>query len=205
MPRLRSDSAGKAQIFLAQNPERECPLRKICGKGEHGGGWINDDGTVDASMDGVVMFFYMHEGDMDKMYWGRTKREVYEKCKDLIDMRMEQDPDMTYEDFILSMVFFTFDIRDNKKTYLILKALEVAPMQEREELKKWFSTTDCNDDEKVASVLKIYAGLNIKEKVEEAIETEFESARRHLDAIRVEEAQKRPLRELTEALLGRKK
>jgi len=115
MPRLRSDSAGKAQIYLAQNPERECPLRKICGKGEHGGGWINDDGTVDASMDGVVMFFYMHEGDMDKMYWGRTKREVYEKCKDLIDMRMEQDPDMTYEDFILSMVFFTFDIRDNKK------------------------------------------------------------------------------------------
>ena len=115
MPRLRSDSAGKAQIFLAQNPERECFMRKICGKGEHGGGWINDDGTLDKSMDGVVMFFYMHEGDMDKMYWGRTKREVYEKAKDYIDMRMKDDPDMTYEDFILSMVFFTFDIRDNKK------------------------------------------------------------------------------------------
>ena len=115
MPRLRSDSAGKAQIFLAQNPERECFMRKICGKGAHGGGWINDDGTVDKSMDGVVMFFYMHEGDMDKMYWGRTKREVYEKAKDYIDMRMKDDPDMTYEDFILSMVFFTFDIRDNKK------------------------------------------------------------------------------------------
>ena len=115
MPRLRSDSAGKAQIFLAQNPERECFMRKICGKGAHGGGWINDDGTVDKSMDGVVMFFYMHEGDMDKMFWGRTKREVYEKAKDYIDMRMKDDPDMTYEDFILSMVFFTFDIRDNKK------------------------------------------------------------------------------------------
>ena len=115
MPRLRSDSAGKAQIFLAQNPERECFMRKICGKGAHGGGWINDDGTVDKSMDGVVMFFYMHEGDMDKMYWGRIKREVYEKAKDYIDMRMKDDPDMTYEDFILSMVFFTFDIRDNKK------------------------------------------------------------------------------------------
>lgn len=115
MPRLRSDSAGKAQIFLAQNPERECFMRKICGKGEHGGGWINDDGTVDKSMDGVVMFFYMHEGDMDKMYWGRTKKEVYEKAKDYIDLRMKDDPDMTYEDFVLSMVFFTFDIRDNKK------------------------------------------------------------------------------------------
>lgn len=115
MARLRSDSAGKAQIYLAQNPERECALRKICGKGEHGGGWINDDGTVDKSMDGVVMYFYMHEGNMDRMYWGRTKREVYEKCKELIDMRMEHDPDMSFEDFILSMAFFTFDMRDNKK------------------------------------------------------------------------------------------
>lgn len=115
MSRLRSDSEGKAQIYLAQNPERECPLRKICGKGEHGGGWINDDGTVDKSMDGVVMFFYMHEGDMDKMYWGKTKKEVYEKAKQYIDERLEIDEDMTYEDFILSMVFFTFDMRDNKK------------------------------------------------------------------------------------------
>lgn len=115
MPRLRSDSAGKAQVYLAQNPERECFMRKICGKGEHGGGWINDDGTVDKSMDGVVMFFYMHEGDMDKMYWGRTRKEVYDKAKNYIDQRMKDDPDMTYEDYILSMVFFTFDMRDNKK------------------------------------------------------------------------------------------
>ena len=115
MPRLRSDSTGKAQIFLAQNPERESPLRKLCGKGVHGGGWINDDGTVDESMDGVVMFFYMHEGDMDKTFFGRTKREVYDKAKEYIDSRLAIDPDMTYEDYILSMVFFTFDMRDNKK------------------------------------------------------------------------------------------
>ena len=114
-PRLRSDSSGKAQIFLAQNPERECFLRKLCGKGEHGGGWINDDGSVDKSMDGVVMYFNMQDGDVDKTYWGRTKREVYEKCKDHIDKLLEQDPDMTYEDFILSMAFFTFNVRDNKK------------------------------------------------------------------------------------------
>ena len=114
-PRLRSDSAGKAQIFLAQNPERECFLRKLCGKGAHGGGWINDDGTIDKSMDGVVMYFNMQDGDLDKTYWGRTKKEVYEKCKDHIDSLLAQDPDMTYEDFILSMVFFTFSVRDNKK------------------------------------------------------------------------------------------
>ena len=114
-PRLRSDANGKAQIFLAQNPERECFLRRLCGKGPHGGGWINDDGTIDKSMDGVVMYFNMQDGDIEKTYWGKTKREVYEKCKDHIDSLLAQDPDMTYEDFILSMVFYTFSVRDNKK------------------------------------------------------------------------------------------
>ena len=115
MSRLRDGGNGKAQIFLAQNPERECALRQICGKGIHGGGWINDDGTVDKAMDGAVRFFYMHEGDMDKMFWGKTKREVYEKAKEYIDPCLQIDTDMSYEDFILSMVFFTFDMRDNKK------------------------------------------------------------------------------------------
>lgn len=115
MPRLRSDASGKAQIFLAQNPERECFMRKLCGKGAHGGGWINDDGSVDKDMDGVVMYFNMQEGDLDKTYFGRTREEVYEKCKEHIDSLIAIDPDMTYKDFILSMVFYTFDVRDNKK------------------------------------------------------------------------------------------
>jgi len=114
-PRLRSDADGKAQVFLAQNPERECFMRKMCGKGEHGGGWINDDGTVDKKMDGVVMFFFMPDGDYEKAIWGRTKKEVYKKGKAEIDKRLAVDPDMSYEDFILSMAFFTFDVRDNKK------------------------------------------------------------------------------------------
>lgn len=114
-PRLRSDASGKAQVYLAQNPERECFMRKMCGKGEHGGGWINDDGTIDKEMDGVVMFFCMPNGDVDKAVWGRTKKEVYEKCKDHIDALLQVDTDMSYEDFILSMAFFTFDVRDNKK------------------------------------------------------------------------------------------
>ena len=114
-PRLRSDTSGKAQVYLAQNPERECFMRKMCGKGEHGGGWINDDGTVDKSMDGVVMYFYMPNGDYEKAVWGRTKREVYEKAKDTLDAYLKNDEDMSYEDYILSMAFFTFDVRDNKK------------------------------------------------------------------------------------------
>lgn len=114
-PRLRGSAQGKAQIYLAQNPERECFMRKMCGKGAHGGGWINDDGTIDKSMDGVVMFVYFPDGDYEKACFGRTKKEVYEKAKEKIDTLLALDTDMTYEDFILSMVFFTFDVRDNKK------------------------------------------------------------------------------------------
>ena len=115
MPRLRSDSEGKAQIYLAQNPERNCFMRKLCGKGEHGGGWINDDGTVDKSMDGVVMFFNMQEGNLEKTYFGKTKWEVYQKCKEHIDSLIAITPDATYEDFILSMVFYTFDASENQR------------------------------------------------------------------------------------------
>lgn len=115
MTRLRSDSDGNAQIFLAQNPERNCPLRVLCGAGEHGGGWIADDGFPVKEMDGRLMYFFMHNGRIEETYFGRTKQEVYSKCKDTIDGLMEGNEDMSYEDFILSMVFYTFDVRDNKK------------------------------------------------------------------------------------------
>lgn len=114
MTRLRADSEGNAQIFLAQNPERNCPLRTLCGNGEHGGGWIAENGEPIKEMDGVVMYFFMHNGKVEETYFGRTKEEVYMKCKPIIDGLMEGNEDMTYEDYMLSMVFYTFDVRDNK-------------------------------------------------------------------------------------------
>lgn len=114
MTRLRSDSEGNAQIYLAQNPERNCPLRVICGDGEHGGGWINKAGEPVKEMDGRVMYFFMHNGLVEETYFGKTKAEVYQKCKATIDNLMIGNEDMSYEDFILSMVFYTFDVRDNK-------------------------------------------------------------------------------------------
>lgn len=112
--RLRANTKGKAQIYLAQNPERECFIRKLCGCGKNGGGWIGDDGKPIKEMNGVVRFFHIVKGNLDEVYWGNTKEEVYSKCKDIIDNLLQIDPDMSYEDFIMSMVFFTFDVRDNQ-------------------------------------------------------------------------------------------
>lgn len=97
------------------------------------------------------------------------------------------------------------DIRDNKKTYLFLSALQTAPADTRNELLDLFSSTPQNSDEKVARVLQIYRQLGIPQTVENAIAKEFREAVQHLDAINVEEPLKRPLRELTTTLFGRKK
>ncbi len=178
MPRLRSDASGKAQIFLAQNPERECFMRKLCGKGEHGGGWINDDGTIDKSMDGVVMYFNMQEGDLEKTYFGRTKREVYEKCKEHIDSLLAVDPDMTYEDFILSMVFYTFDVRDNKKMLAKNKAYRGLAANSSTALSSYnanwnYSITD--DEDKTADVANVQVTSMDVERMFRATEKPYNS------------------------------
>ena len=60
------------------------------------------------------MYFLMHNGKIDETYFGKTKEEVYKKAKRFIDPLLEQDTEMSYEDLILTMVFYTFDVRDNK-------------------------------------------------------------------------------------------
>ena len=97
------------------------------------------------------------------------------------------------------------DIRDNKKTYLILKAIELANDDQKEELRQLFSSTPADSESKVARVLELYAQIGIRQPVEEAIQKEFELAQGHLEAIRVSKAQKRPLEELMEVLFNRKK
>lgn len=113
--RLRANTKGKAQIYLAQNPERECFVRRLCGSSKNGGGWIDEDGSPIESMNGKIRYFHIVKGNLDEVYWGDTKEEVYDKCKSIIDNLLVGNDDMSYEDFILSMVFYTFDMRDNKE------------------------------------------------------------------------------------------
>lgn len=97
------------------------------------------------------------------------------------------------------------DIRDNKKTYLILKALEKGNAEQQKELRALFTSIPEDSETKVARVLEIYSELGIREEVEIAVQEEFSKAQQHLENIAVREEQKRPLREMMEMLLGRKK
>ena len=97
------------------------------------------------------------------------------------------------------------DIRDNKKTYLIIKALQTAPTDLRDELAALFSTTPADSDAKVARVRQIYDQIDIPAQVNEAIRQEFLQAQSHLDSVRVEQDKKAPLANLLASLSDRKK
>lgn len=97
------------------------------------------------------------------------------------------------------------DIRDNKKTYLYLRALQLATPDQQKELRKHFASTPENSDAKVAAVLGIYQSIGLRSHIEEAIQKEFALAQENLQKVNAAEEKKQPLRQLMEALLGRKK
>lgn len=75
------------------------------------------------------------------------------------------------------------DIISNKKTFLLIKALELASGDDRKELDNWIRKTDFNKEEKVAAVKKIYEKLGIKELTESKMNSYFEKGFELLDSI----------------------
>lgn len=97
------------------------------------------------------------------------------------------------------------DIRDNKKTYLFLRALQTASPEQQETLWKHFTSTPADTTQKVDEVLRIYHTIGIRSEVEQAINTQFAEAQKELSEVHVSEDAKRPLKDLMDTLLGREK
>jgi geranylgeranyl diphosphate synthase type II len=96
------------------------------------------------------------------------------------------------------------DIRQNKKTFLLLYALEVASGQQKEELRRL--TEDKGEDkgeDKVEKVLQIFRDCEVGEWAERSKQQYFETALRHLEDIAVISSRKGPLIELTKFLIQR--
>jgi geranylgeranyl diphosphate synthase type II len=97
------------------------------------------------------------------------------------------------------------DIIENKKTWLLLKALEKSKSLSPElykELQSWISTTG-KDAEKVAAVTEIYNKLGIKTAAENVVNMYFEKGLHALKSIEVEDERKLPLKEFAAYLMAR--
>jgi geranylgeranyl diphosphate synthase type II len=92
------------------------------------------------------------------------------------------------------------DIRQNKKTFLMLHALEVCSDQHRKELKDLSSS---NDGSKVQKVLSIFKSCNVDAWANQLKEKYLNTALKHLDDIAVVSARKKPLEELATFLIQR--
>ena len=98
------------------------------------------------------------------------------------------------------------DIADNKKTYLYLKALELASAKDRQRLEYLFTLrVDHDEEEKIEEVQAIYDRLHVKEAVEAVMLDYDRRAFAELDAVGLPEEKKRHLRAYAELLSGRKK
>ncbi|MBP5515679.1 MAG: polyprenyl synthetase family protein [Bacteroidales bacterium] len=95
------------------------------------------------------------------------------------------------------------DIKDNKKTFLLLHAIEKCDKNQQEELRRLFSYTPADPSHKIERVLEIYDSLDIRTDVENEIGKLHSQASTCLDAIHRSNNDKQPLRELAESLLER--
>lgn len=97
------------------------------------------------------------------------------------------------------------DIRDNKKTYLYLKALEMASPEQRHTLRTLFATSDNTTDGKVSQVIDLYRLLGVGEATSQAVAEQYRQAQEALDAIQVAPSAKIPLENILHTLLARNK
>jgi geranylgeranyl diphosphate synthase type II len=96
------------------------------------------------------------------------------------------------------------DILCNKKTYLLIHAIELANEIEEIELKKWLNTTDIDlANEKIKSVTSLYNKLGVKAICEDKMQFFYSKAIANLEKVSVLENKKQELRNLAEKLMFR--
>jgi geranylgeranyl diphosphate synthase type II len=97
------------------------------------------------------------------------------------------------------------DIVANKKTALLVQALQMAQGADREELLHWMDNTQASRDEKIDGVRQIYDRLQLEDRTMDLIQAYHRDAVAGLDELTVNPERTVPLRELSALLMHRKK
>ncbi len=96
------------------------------------------------------------------------------------------------------------DILCNKKTYLLINALNRANKEQKEALQQWINTDGTqNPSEKIEAVTNLYNQIGIKTISEEKMQSYFLEAMLCLDKVSVTQEKKQILRDFTTDLMNR--
>jgi geranylgeranyl diphosphate synthase type II len=97
------------------------------------------------------------------------------------------------------------DITSNKKTYMLINAVNRANPQQRQELMRWITATEFNREEKVKAVTALYDQIGIRQLCEQKINHYFDECRKYLAKVSVSDERKQPLLDYTDEMMKRKK
>ena len=97
------------------------------------------------------------------------------------------------------------DITSNKKTYMLINAVNRANDKQRTELERWINAKTFNRDVKVAEVTRLYDEIGIRQLCEQKINYYFDLARQTLSEVNVPDDRKQCLSAYMDELLHRNK
>jgi geranylgeranyl diphosphate synthase type II len=95
------------------------------------------------------------------------------------------------------------DITANKKTYLLIKAIELAEGKTKQQLERWLSSKKNNRKEKIESVKQIYSTLKIPALTEKKVNHFFNKGFTSLEKVTANPAKKSIVKTFTESLIQR--
>ena len=95
------------------------------------------------------------------------------------------------------------DITSNKKTFMLINALNHANEEQRRQLESWIGATEFDRDEKVAAVTRLYNEIGIDRMAQDKIAYDFEQSRKYLQAVSVDESRKAELAAYAQRMMNR--
>lgn len=95
------------------------------------------------------------------------------------------------------------DILCDKKTYLLIKALEKGSDNDIAEFNKWIGNDLCEPSEKIRAVTDLYSKLGVRQDAEVLMDACYEKAMKCLEGINVPAERKAVLLSLTKKLVNR--
>lgn len=95
------------------------------------------------------------------------------------------------------------DITSNKKTFMLINALNHANDDLRRQLESWIGATEFDRDEKVAAVTRLYNEIGIDRMAQDKIAYYFEQSRKYLQAVSVDDSRKAELAAYAQRMMNR--
>ncbi|HXA01928.1 MAG TPA: polyprenyl synthetase family protein [Cytophagaceae bacterium] len=97
------------------------------------------------------------------------------------------------------------DIAANKKTFLLIKAMEAASDKDKKILKNLYSSSNTKEEEKIRQVMAIYDKLEIRAITEKKIDEYFKDGLKKISAVEASLYKKARLKDFIKELITREK